>query len=90
MTAVATTAADFFEAAFAHFVKSVRTYRTRRAQRIALATLMDFGPDRLDDLGIDAFDIAEALQNPPGGERLATRRAARAAAWTPNSATAAA
>jgi len=84
MTTSATTTAAFFEDAFAHFVKAVRTARARRAQRIALASLLEMDASRLDDLGIDAQDVVEALSAPPpAGRRLETRRAERAVNWTP-------
>jgi uncharacterized protein YjiS (DUF1127 family) len=35
--------------------------RARRAQRLALAALLDFDAARLDDLGISYQDVAEAL-----------------------------
>ena len=83
MTATATTTAAFFEEAFARFVKAVRTARTRRVQRIALATLLDMEASRLDDLGIDVQDVAEALAaREPAGRRLEARRAERAMSWT--------
>jgi uncharacterized protein YjiS (DUF1127 family) len=89
MTTAATTTAAFFEDAFAHFVKTVRSHRARRAQRLALASLLEMDPSRLDDLGINAQDVAEALSAPPPfGARLEARRAMRAARWTGGTATA--
>jgi uncharacterized protein YjiS (DUF1127 family) len=52
--------------------------RAERAQRIALQTLLDLEPHRLDDLGIsrgDLFDAMRAEQRPT--RVLAERRAGR-------------
>jgi len=92
MTAVAkTTAASFFEAAFEGFVAQVHAYRVRRAQRIALRTLLEMDPSRLEDFGIDAQDVIEAFdREPPATRHLEAKRNARANAWTPAAAIAAA
>lgn len=57
--------------------------RTRRAQRLALSSLLDFDDALLEDLGISRQDVIEALQHPSAqaGQRLAARRAAASAAW---------
>lgn len=90
MTTVAhTTSQSFFEAAFEKIAGFAREHRVRRAQRIALATLMDMGASRLDDLGLDIQDVIEALNAQPVGTRaLEARREARAATWSPATVTA--
>lgn len=71
-------------AATATFAATVRSIRRRRAQQRALRDLLAMDPRRLDDLGIDADDVREALSAPPPAKRfLETRRTLRAAAWTP-------
>ena len=52
--------------------------RAERAQRIALSSLLELDPHRLDDLGInrgDLFDAMHAQQHPT--RLLAERRAGR-------------
>jgi uncharacterized protein YjiS (DUF1127 family) len=90
MIAVAkTTTASFFSAAFEAVATQVRTARAHRAQRIALLTLMDMDASRLDDLGLNAQDVIDALAAPPPAARvLDGRRARRAATWTATTATA--
>jgi hypothetical protein len=85
MTTVArTTTVSFFEKTFEAVAAHVRTARARRARRIALVTLMDMDASRLDDLGLNAQDVVEALSAPPPASRvLNARRAERAAAWSP-------
>ena len=57
----------------------------RRAQRNALATLMEMDAGRLDDLGIDTCDVIEALRTEPVATRqLDGRRAQRAITWQPS------
>jgi uncharacterized protein YjiS (DUF1127 family) len=63
---------------FRAFVASVRTAARRRAQRIALGHLMTMDAHRLDDLGINAQDVIEAINNPPAGPVLDARRSVRA------------
>jgi hypothetical protein len=84
MTAVArTTTQSFFEAAFERVAGSVREYRVRRAQRIALVTLMGMDASRLDDLGLNVQDVVEALNAQPVETKvLETRREARATTWS--------
>jgi hypothetical protein len=83
MTAVAhTTSQSFFEAAFERISGFAREYHVRRAQRIALVTLMDMDASRLDDLGLNVQDVVEALNAQPAETKvLETRREARAATW---------
>jgi hypothetical protein len=85
MTAVArTSTASFFEEAFERIATFAREHRARRAQRIALVTLMDMDAARLDDLGLNAQDVAEALSAPaPAARVLDARRAERARTWSP-------
>jgi hypothetical protein len=85
MTAVAhTTTASFFEEAFERIANFAREYRVRRAQRIALVSLMDMDTSRLDDLGLNAQDVVEALSAPaPATRVLDARRAERARTWSP-------
>ncbi len=79
-----TSTASFFEEAFERIANFARDYRVRRAQRIALVTLMDMDAARLDDLGLNAQDVAEALSAPPPATRvLDARRAERARTWSP-------
>ena len=89
MTAVAhTTTASFFEEAFERIANFAREYRVRRAQRIALVSLMDMDTSRLDDLGLNAQDVVEALSAPaPATRVLEARRAERARTWSPATAT---
>lgn len=85
MTRVATAIPpSFLESAFMAAVTRLRAGRARRAQRIALRALMEFDPERLDDLGITAQDVLEALRaTPPAPGYLEGRRASRAGAWAP-------
>lgn len=41
-----------------------RRYAARRARRLALRTLLEMDPWRLDDLGIDRQDVVAALTHP--------------------------
>jgi uncharacterized protein YjiS (DUF1127 family) len=41
-----------------------RRYAARRARRLALRTLLEMDPWRLDDLGIDRQDVVAALTRP--------------------------
>jgi hypothetical protein len=90
MTAVAhTTTQSFFESAFERIAGFAREYRVRRAQRIALVTLMDMDASRLDDLGLNVQDVVDALHTQPVQTKvLETRREARAATWSPATVTA--
>ena len=85
MTTVArTSTASFFEEAFERLSQFAREYRVRRAQRIALVSLMDMDASRLDDLGLNAQDVVEALSAPaPATRVLDARRAERARTWSP-------
>lgn len=58
--------------------------RAERAQRVALANLLEFDAALLDDLGINRQDVVEAMRNPPpkAGEALAIRRAHNARNWS--------
>jgi hypothetical protein len=84
MSAVAyTTSQSFFDAAFEKIATVAREHRVRRAQRIALATLLDMDASRLDDLGLNVHDVVEALHAQPAATKaLAARRKTRAANWS--------
>lgn len=83
-TIAPTTTRSFFESAFEKVSAFAREHRVRRARRIALVTLMDMDAHRLDDLGIALEDVVEALNTQSGEPNvLETRRAARAANWSP-------
>lgn len=58
--------------------------RAERAQRLALANLLEFDAALLNDLGINRQDVVEAMRNPPpkAGETLAARRAQNARHWS--------
>ena len=90
MTTIAqTTTRSFFEAAFEKISGLAREHRVRRAQRIALATLMDMDASRLDDLGLNVQDVVEALNAQPAETKvLGARRTTRAATWSPATVTA--
>ena len=57
--------------------------RVRRAQRVALESLLDFDTARLDDLGINRQDLFEALDSPSQrvGMRLSQKRAESSRLW---------
>ena len=61
----------------------VADMRTRRAQRIALSSLLDLDAALLADMGISRHDVLEALRCPSmqAGQQLAARRAMASAAW---------
>ena len=90
MTAVATTtSSSFFEAAFEKVATIAREHRVRRAQRIALVSLMEMDASRLDDLGLNVHDVVEALHTQRAETKtLAARRKARAETWSAASVTA--
>jgi uncharacterized protein YjiS (DUF1127 family) len=85
MTTIArTTTPSFFEDAFGRIAAFAREYRVRRAQRIALVSLMDMDAARLDDIGLNAQDVVEALSAPTSASRvLDACRAERARTWSP-------
>jgi uncharacterized protein YjiS (DUF1127 family) len=72
MTAIAFTAeptvspasriAHFATEAFALVRNVWAAHRARQARRIALLTLMQFEPHRLDDIGVSLDDVADALR----------------------------
>lgn len=57
--------------------------RARRAQRIALTSLLDYDSARLEDLGINRQDLFEALDSPSQrpGLRLSQKRAESSRNW---------
>jgi uncharacterized protein YjiS (DUF1127 family) len=90
MTFATETNFSFAGGAFSALIGGLRTLHARRAQRLAVAALLEMDPSRLDDLGVNALDIREALSAPlPTGSRLAARRNARAMSWTPRAVSAA-
>jgi uncharacterized protein YjiS (DUF1127 family) len=70
--------------AFDALADAVRAVFARRAQRRAIAALLELDPSYLDDLGINAGDVRDALgATSPAGTQLEARRRARALSWTP-------
>ena len=68
-------------------LESMRSLHDRHAKRQAIAALLEMESVRLDDLGVTAGDIREALNgHAPAGSRLTATRAARALRWSPKSA----
>jgi uncharacterized protein YjiS (DUF1127 family) len=65
------------------FVRWLAKARADRAQRVALANLLEFDAALLNDLGINRQDVVEAMRNAPpkAGETLAARRAQSARNW---------
>jgi uncharacterized protein YjiS (DUF1127 family) len=62
--------------------RRLQTLRARRAQRMEIASLLELDPGRLDDLGISAGDVHNALSAPlPPGPSLARSRALSARRW---------
>ena len=57
--------------------------RARRAQRVALESLLEYDSARLEDLGINRQDLFEALDSPSQrpGLRLSQRRAESSRHW---------
>lgn len=53
--------ADRIAELFAGIGREFSAYRIRRAQRLALASLLELDAARLDDLGISYQDVAEAV-----------------------------
>ena len=65
--------------AIAAFIRGVFA---RRSDRLALSELLTMTPHQLDDLGICAADVIDALRSPlPAGLFLAARREACAQAF---------
>ncbi len=88
MTAIAASETTYFQFidALKSFVRSLRITIDRHAQRRAIAELLAMDAVRLDDLGLNAGDIRDALQRPaPAGSRLHASRATRALSWSPKS-----
>lgn len=76
------TTAHFVARAVGAVVEGIRVLHARRAQRLALAALVEMDPGRLDDLGITVQDVQDAMQAPQVGRHLEARRNARASTWT--------
>ena len=51
--------------------------RTERVQRLALSSLLELDPHRLDDLGINRGDLIDAVHAEPRPTRLLAERRAR-------------
>ena len=66
--------------AFANWIAKARA---RRAQRIALESLLEYDVHRLEDLGINRQDLFEALDAPSQrpGYKLTQRRAESSRIW---------
>lgn len=66
------------------FFRWLAKSRAERAQRVALAHLLEFDAALLNDLGINRQDVVEAMRNPPpkSGDMLAARRAQNARNWS--------
>jgi uncharacterized protein YjiS (DUF1127 family) len=62
---------DRIFSALADLGRGLSALRVRRAQRLALASLLELDSARLDDLGINTQDVAEAIRS-----RGETRRTA--------------
>lgn len=56
-----TTPASIISAAFGALAGKVRVARARSVQRIALQSLLEMDPHRLDDLGLNVRDVRNAL-----------------------------
>jgi uncharacterized protein YjiS (DUF1127 family) len=86
MTTIApSTPHSFFEAAFAKLAQFNREQQVRRTQRLALLTLMEMDAGQLDDLGLNAQDVIDALHTKPVQTRgFGDRREARAMAVLAN------
>jgi uncharacterized protein YjiS (DUF1127 family) len=54
---------DRLLAALADVAGAFSARRARRAQRLALASLLELGAARLDDLGLNHQDVAAALSS---------------------------
>ena len=64
------------------FGRHIHTLRARHAERMEIVSLLEFDTGRLDDLGISAGDVRDALRAPvPPGPSLALRRAQSARRW---------
>jgi uncharacterized protein YjiS (DUF1127 family) len=62
--------------------RRMQTLRARHADRMEIASLLELDQGRLDDLGITADDVRNALSAPvPPGPSLALSRAISARRW---------
>ena len=62
----------------------LHAFRARRAERQAIASLLELDPSRLDDLGITSADVRDALAAPvSAGRSLTWHRAESARLWSP-------
>jgi uncharacterized protein YjiS (DUF1127 family) len=51
------------QVAFAAAARAVAAWRAERARAVALTDLLGMEPHRLRDLGINAYDVQQALQH---------------------------
>ena len=62
--------------------RRIHAQRLRQAKRMEIASLLEFDPGQLDDLGISVGDVREALRaQVPTGPSLAFSRAQSARRW---------
>jgi uncharacterized protein YjiS (DUF1127 family) len=62
--------------------RRIAALRTRHIARMEIAALLELDRSRLDDMGITAGDVRDALRAPlPPGPSLALRRAKAARRW---------
>ena len=61
MTTPANRPADFLSATFEALAGRVRTVRHRRAQHLALRSLLELDAHRLDDIGLNVRDVMDAV-----------------------------
>lgn len=83
MTTILAATTSFTSTAFGTLVRSFRVMRVRRAQRLAVRTLLEMDRGRLDDLGIDLQDVHDAFAAPAVGQHFERRRQARALGCAP-------
>ena len=83
MTSIAfeTTSSPVLDA-FKALVRQVHAWRVRRAQRVAIAVMLEMEPYRLDDMGLGTADLCQAINSRWPSRVLNARRAERARAWT--------
>ena len=62
MTVTTTRSSDFLHAAFETLAGPVRSLHARRSQRLALESLLEMDPRRLNDLGLNVHDVRTALE----------------------------
>jgi uncharacterized protein YjiS (DUF1127 family) len=67
---------DRLSGALAELFRQISAHRAKRMQRLALASLLELGTARLDDLGLNHQDVTAALRSPaaPAAENAGLRR----------------